>query len=580
MKFKWLFFLLFIAFQANAQRKLENKYDSVAVTFARKSYSFIDKQSDSALFYANKGIEYSKKNGSHLGQLLNMENKAIFYEVVKNEYDIAAEIYFKAIKIAEEKEKGYLSTLYNNLSILFTTAKNYEKAAFYGKKAVETSVKKLGYLQEESALINLGIVQSLQKKYDKANQTFNRALSLKKIPAYETSNYYLNVKNDIYYRIAKNHKEQENYAEAQSLFIKTIALDSLKGQRIFAENYMQLIENSILMKDRKAVEKYLPLLNKSIEKERSLNNKKEAYKTLALVHNFLGKPKKAYEYQEKLLATNDSLNARLSKKQINELETQYQTKKKEEQIIEEQSKKKLWSYISIFAFIILLIVAVLLFKNSQKRKQLNANKIELEKLLNQRNMLLKETHHRVKNSFQMVSSLLQLQAQGSKAEVAVKALDNAVQRVNSMIVLHQQLYAKDNLLGVDLQVYINDLVNEILGSYSSENIRINNNVVSTILDIDTATSIGLLVNELATNSIKYAWEKDTSEKIITLDIDINNDEIHFKMFDNGTSKKTKNTKQNYGSELIEILIERLDAEKLEFSENDFGLYLKFKNQNG
>ena len=580
MKFKWLFFLLFIAFQANAQRKLENKYDSVAVTIARKSYSFIDKQSDSALFYANKGIEYSKKNGSHLGQLLNMENKAIFYEVVKNEYDLAAEIYFKAIKIAEEKEKGYLSTLYNNLSILFTTAKNYEKAAFYGNKAVETSVKKLGYLQEESALINLGIVQSLQKKYDKANQTFNRALSLKKIPAYEVSNYYQNVKNDIYYRIAKNYKEQENYKEAQRLLIKTIALDSLKGQRIFAENYMQLIENSILMKDRKAVEKYLPILNKSIEKERSLNNKKEAYKTLALVHNFLGKPKKAYEYQEKLLATNDSLNARLSKKQINELETKYQTKKKEEQIIEEQNKKELWSFISILAFIILLIVAILLYKNSKKRKQLNANKIELEKLLNQRNMLLRETHHRVKNSFQMVSSLLQLQAQGSKAEAAVKALDNAVQRVNSMIVLHQQLYAKNNVLGVDLKVYINDLVNEILGSYSSENIRINNNIVSTILDIDTATSIGLLVNELATNSIKYAWEKDTSEKIITLDIEVEKDEFFFKMFDNGTLKKTKNTKQNYGSELIEILIERLDAEKLELPEKDFGLYLKFKNQNG
>ena len=76
-------------------------------------------------------------------------------------------------------------------------------------------------------------------------------------------------------------------------------------------------------------------------------------------------------------------------------------------------------------------------------------------------MLLRETHHRVKNSFQMVSSLLQLQAQGSEAEAAVTALNNAVERVNSMIVLHQQLYAKDNLLGVDLKVYVNDLINEI-----------------------------------------------------------------------------------------------------------------------
>ncbi|PQJ80460.1 tetratricopeptide repeat-containing sensor histidine kinase [Polaribacter porphyrae] len=577
---KIFFLLFFLSFQVQGQRKLETKYDSVAVNIARKSYSFIDKQSDSALYYANKGIEYSKKNNSHLGQLLNMENKAIFYEVVKNEYELAAEIYFEAIKIAEEKEKGYLSTLYNNLTILFTTAKNYDKAEFYGKKAVETSIKKLGYMQEESALINLGIAQSLKKEYNKANKNFDKALSLKKVPAYEASDYYKNVKNDIYYRIAKNYKEQEKYKKAQELFIKTIALDSLKGQRTYSENYMQLIENSILMKDRNVVEKYLPLLNKSIENERSLNNKKEAFKTLALVYNFLGETKKAYEYQEKLLATNDSLNVRLGKKQINELETQYQTKKKEEQIIEEQSKRELWTYISIFAFIVLIFVAVLLYKNSQKRKQLNANKIELEKLLNQRNMLLRETHHRVKNSFQMVSSLLQLQAQGSEAEVAVTALDSAVERVNSMIVLHQQLYAKDNFLGVDLQTYIKDLVTEINTSYADENINFNTNISSIIVDIDTATSLGLLVNELATNSIKYAWKNDESDKIITIKLEEKENEIYFTMFDNGVTKKTKSTQQNYGSELIEILVERLEATQKTLSKNDFGLHMIFNKHNG
>ncbi|WP_397445509.1 sensor histidine kinase [Polaribacter sp. R77954] len=195
-------------------------------------------------------------------------------------------------------------------------------------------------------------------------------------------------------------------------------------------------------------------------------------------------------------------------------------------------------------------------------------------------MLLKETHHRVKNSFQMVSSLLQLQAQGSEAEVAVTALNNAVQRVNSMIVLHQQLYAKDNLLGVDLKVYITELINEILGSYSSENINFKSKIVSSILDIDTATSIGLLVNELATNSIKYAWDSSTKEKNITLDINLKNKEFHFTMFDNGVSKKTATTKENYGSELIEILIERLEAEKLPFAKNDFGLNITFKKQHG
>ena len=404
-------------------------------------------------------------------------------------------------------------------------------------------------------------------------------MNLDKIPAYEKSSYYKGIKNDIYFKIAKTYKEQGKYKKAQNIFIKTIALDSLKGQRGFSNNYMQLIENSILLNSKLSVEKYLPILIKSIKTEKSLENKKYAYKTLALVYNFLGEPKKTYEYQNKLLITTDSINARLNKKQIIELETKYQTQKKEEQITEEQSKKELWSYISILAFIILIIVVILLSKNSKKRKQLNTNKIELEKLLSERNMLLKETHHRVKNSFQMVSSLLQLQAQGSKAEVAVTALDNAVQRVNSMIVLHQQLYAKDNILGVDLKIYVDDLVNEILGSYSEKNINIKTDISSTVLDIDSATSIGLLVNELATNSIKHAWKESDTEKMIKIEISDNNNEIKFKMFDNGVSKKTKNTQQNYGSELIEILTERLEATKQEITVNDFGLTLIFPKIN-
>ena len=564
---KIILLLFFTSFQILGQRNF-TKHDSVAINYARKSWMFLEKQSDSSLFYADKGIEYSKRNNSHLGHLLNLQNKGIFHEEITNKFDLAAEIYFECISIAEKHKKDYISTLYNDLCLLFTKKGDYEKAITYGKKAIETSFKGKGVHLEQSALMSLGVAQSLAKKYDDAQITFDKYLEFKDEAEED--------KNVVFLRIAKNYKEQGKHSKAQKLFLKTIVLDSLKGKREFNQNYMQLIENSILIKDKSAVEKYLPLLNKSIENERSLNNKKDAYKTLALVYNFLGNTKKAYEYQEKLLVANDSINARLNKKQIAELETKYQTKKKEEQIAEEQNKKKLWSYISIFAFVILLIVAILLYKNSQKRKLLNANKIELEKLLNQRNMLLKETHHRVKNSFQMVSSLLQLQAQGSEAEVAVTALDNAVQRVNSMIVLHQQLYAKDNLLGVDLQVYINDLIDEIMSSYSSENINFKVDVISTIIDIDTATSIGLLVNELATNSIKYAWDENTSEKIITLTIALQNDEFVFKMFDNGKSKKTEKTKQNYGSELIEILIERLEAEKLDSSENDFGIHLKFK----
>ncbi|MBU3010850.1 sensor histidine kinase [Polaribacter vadi] len=569
MKFLKTFpIILFFLTSAYSQNK---QIDSIAKSISNKAWNSYEIQSDSTLYFANKGIEYSKKNNSTLGRVLNLEIKGIYFEEIKNDFKTASELYFKAIEIAEKNHPKLVSSLYNNLCIMFMST-DYEKAVFYGKKAVANSKIIKGQRDEAKAYVNLGIAQSLLKKYDEAFETLNYFLGLKILNQYE--------KNLANLRIAKNYGEQGLFDKAQPLFLKIVELDSLKGQREYVLDYVQLIENSIKLKDLEIIKKYTPLLIKCNATEKNLEVKKGFYETMTNISIFLNQPKKALEHQTQLLKIKDSINTNFYNKGVVELETKYQTKKKEEKIAEEQSKRKLWSYISILAFVILSIVVILLYKNSQKRKQLNTNKIELEKLLSQRNMLLKETHHRVKNSFQMVSSLLQLQAQGSKAEAAVTALDNAVQRVNSMIVLHQQLYAKDKLLGVDLKVYITDLVNEILGSYSSENIKINNKVDSTILDIDTATSIGLLVNELATNSIKYAWDSASKEKNITLNIYQKNDTFHFTMFDNGTSKKTNNTKQNYGSELIEILIERLEAEKQTQSENDFGVNITFKKQNG
>ncbi len=552
-----------IGFTSFAQQK---NADSVATSFSNKAWNYFEVQNDSALYFADKGIEYSKKNKSTIGEILNLEIKGIYLEEVKNEYSKASENYFKAIEIAEKYQQKHVSSLYNNLCIMYIATKDYKKAELYGKKATATSKYIKGTRAEAKAYVNLGIAQSLLKKYNEANTTFNYFLSLKILSQFER-----NIAN---LRIAKNYTEQKKYNKAQPLLLKVVAPDSLKGQRNYNLDYSELIKNSIQLKDKKTILKYLAAFKNSFKDEKSLEYLDSFYETMVKVSVFLNKTNDAFLYQQKSLELKDSLNSKKYNKQIAELETQYQTKKKEAQIIIEKNKRMLWVYISVFAFISLLFVAILLQKNSKKRKQLKQNKIELENLLNQRNMLLRETHHRVKNSFQMVSSLLQLQAQGSKAESAIKALENAVQRVNSMIVLHQQLYAKDNLLGVNLKIYVTDLVQEILTSYASEKLNIKQVVSPIIVDVETATSIGLLINELATNSIKHAWKSSDTNKKISIDIFEKDNTIHFKMFDNGIENTSKLT-QNYGSELIDILIDRLDAEKQSFSENQFSLYLTF-----
>lgn len=559
-------FLLFNSFIFSQQED----YKILIQNISDKAWEAIVEEKDSGIYYSNKIIEISKKNDDLFNEMLGYQYRGVYNEAILNYYEKAIQDYLVAIGIAEKHHKDFVPDMYIEIGILFQKTGDDQKALSYLEKAVEISEK--NSITHCFAALSLAKTQSKLKQYDKAHRNFTFFIEHKQLN--ETD------KEEAYLGIAKNFSRQHKFDKAIAYYLKSIKNDSLKGKKKFASYYADFIENAIKMGDVKSIKKYKSTLEKSYSQVVPLREKLIYYKTLSKAYEFLKNYNKAYLYQDSIIYTNEILSKERYNQDLSELETKYQTKKKEEQITEEQSKKQLWSAISIFAFVILLIVAILLYKNSKKRKQLKTNKIELENLLNQRNMLLKETHHRVKNSFQMVSSLLQLQAQGSRAESAVKALDNAVQRVNSMIVLHQQLYAKDNVLGVDLQIYINDLIKEISNSYSSENINFKSSIISIITDIDTATSIGLLVNELATNSIKYAWNENLTEKVINLNIDLKNDVFSFKMFDNGLSKKTETTQQNYGSELIKILIERLDAEKQPFSENDFGLYITFKKQNG
>lgn len=551
--------------KTNSQQK---EYQKEIKVFSDKAWEAITEKKDSGIYYSNKIIEISKENNDTFNEMLGYEYRGIYNEAILNNYNNAIQDFLKAIKISEKNHIHYIPDLYMELGILFQKINNDKKSLFYLEKAVELSSKRK--VTNCYAILSLAEIQSKLKDFK--NSEINFVYFLKNC---ELTNQEIDEAN---LGLANNFSRQNKFKEAHIYYLKAVKLDSINGAINYGLYYTYLIENAIKTNNKDTITKYLNYLHKSFKGNFVLNERVKYFEIAAKSYKSLSNFKKASDFQDSILFAKDSLAVKVYNKNLSELEIQYQTKKKEEQIESEKSKRKLWILTSIFSFFVLLIVIILFIKNTKKRKQLQENKIALEKLLKQRNMLLKETHHRVKNSFQMVSSLLQLQAQGSEAEVAVKALETAVQRVNSMIVLHQQLYAKDNLLGIDIKLYIKDLINEIQLSYPTEKIIINSIIDSQIFDIDKATTIGLLVNELYTNSVKHAWQNEPKEKVITLNIIKKETETYFEMFDNGKVKKSKSIKKNYGCELLEILIERLDATIVK-NEDHYGVYLNFKNDN-
>jgi two-component sensor histidine kinase len=134
--------------------------------------------------------------------------------------------------------------------------------------------------------------------------------------------------------------------------------------------------------------------------------------------------------------------------------------------------------------------------------------------LNEKEVLLKEIHHRVKNNLQIISSLLNLQAEQLSDKNLLHFFTDNMRRVKSMALVHETLYQSENLSQVDFRKYLQALIDSIKDAYrDSKNINFILNAESHNLNIDIAIPCGLIINELITNSLKYAFEGRKQGKI-------------------------------------------------------------------
>ncbi|MBD3646081.1 MAG: PAS domain S-box protein, partial [Pseudomonadales bacterium] len=132
---------------------------------------------------------------------------------------------------------------------------------------------------------------------------------------------------------------------------------------------------------------------------------------------------------------------------------------------------------------------------------------ELANSLREKELLLKEVHHRVKNNMQVISSLLNIQSETIGNESFATLLGESQQRIKSMSLIHENLYQSDNLLEIDFEDYIKMLTNSLCRFYAVPGVSINLDVqvVDVSLDLETAVPCGLIINELVSNSLKHAY---------------------------------------------------------------------------
>lgn len=201
---------------------------------------------------------------------------------------------------------------------------------------------------------------------------------------------------------------------------------------------------------------------------------------------------------------------------------------------------------------------------------------KIKRSLKEKEILLKEIHHRVKNNMQIISSMLSLQSSYLKDKDAIHALKECQGRIMSMAMIHENLYQSDTLTGIKFADYINRLTKDLFHTYNidSERIKINIDADEIILDIDTAIPCGLIINEVVTNSIKHAFPDD-AEGEIYIQMQQNPEGYNLSLKDNGIGLPENlniNNTTTLGLLLVNSLVRQLEG-ILEVKRNQGTIFL-------
>lgn len=549
----------FVVFMGWSQQKKIHPIDEQINKQLEIADDYISKDSDSALIYLNKAKELSVRTKTPMIGIKILETEGNYYGFVKNNYDKATELFLEAIKQCEINKLNYSKDIYHALGVLFHVTDNYEKAKIYYDKVYELATKEKDTTLIVRSLVNLGSINSSQKNYVKAEQLFKESLK------FPSSNA---IRRATYSNLGNLKIRESKFKEALVFINEAVKIDPTA----FVQDPIDvsfLLDAKKEAKDFSGLDTLMPKCVALSKTKMDLRDKTILLKSVGDIYKAMGDYKNATLFKDEYIQAYDSLKVKQRDEVVYEMETKYQTQKKEEEIAKQEKEKNKLRLFFIIACFTIALLSFLVYQFFKQRNRLKKQTQLLETAVDEKNILLKETHHRVKNSFQIVSSLLYLQSENMKDKEAALAVKEAQNRVKSMVLIHQKLYSKDQLIGIETQEYIEDLVNDIIENQTDtiQNLTTQLSVVSTVFSIDSITPLGLIINELITNCIKHAFPSSVENPKIELEFNKQGEIYVLKVSDNGIGFNNEISKNSFGIKLINALAKKLKG-KIAFENNN------------
>jgi len=500
-----------------------------------------------ALSYYYESLAIREIINDSLGMSETYNNIGTIYAVQDN-ISKALEFAEKSIKISELINNTVIGAQLSNLAILYGKQSNKHKEMLYYQKSLEAH-KML------KDTVGIAHSQGLIASFYKSEGELDKSLSylLKKLKVVEKNGHMDDVITTLS-NISSIYFEKENTYEAMLYGEKSLKLAEIEGK---PELISLVTENlSLIYQKRKNWKKAFRMEVIHVKMKDSLQNNE--------IENSLIEQAAKYEIDKK----QQEIILLSVKNEIQELR------------INKHKKSILLISLALFSALILAYVA-----HREYRKKLYINRLlesqkaEISRENEDKKVMLQEIHHRVKNNLQVVNSLLRMQSNKTSDKEVISAFKETQNRVLSMAKLHEKMYQSGNLKRLNAKTHITMLVEEIVKNYTLEkNIGLNLDIVELYIDVQTMMPLSLIINEIITNSLKYAFE-GRENGIISVKLTPSTPKTNeLYVSDNGIGYTPEKLTVGLGTKLIQSFTKQLNGTIEKTLTNGTAYRLSFENK--
>ncbi|UQA76789.1 tetratricopeptide repeat protein [Sphingobacterium siyangense] len=495
--------------------------------------------------------------------------------------------------------KDDLAAVYNIVGLIYYDLKSNKEALENYQKAFEIAKSQGDRYGIHTITLNLATILSRLNRVSDALNLLDNVTKDYASDIYSIRYAYLYT---MLYTRNKNTKKAYPYYQELLTYYKT---GNITGQE---RHIMMIGIASYLFADGqiKQMYPYLEEIERSMTRESSLLRASELRKLYYLADSARGDFKSAFKNLAAFKTISDSINSVERAKELTALQLDYDTEKKDHDIVLLKQKGQLQKSllereaiirnVFIGSFVVLLIFAGFLYiqnaikkrsnaKLTLKQEEINAQNEKLKQLIAEKEWLLKEIHHRVKNNMQIIISLLNTQSAYLENEDAISAIQNSQNRMHAMSLIHQKLYQTDNLSHIDMKWYIQELTEYLKDSFQSEkSVKFEIQVDPITLDVAQAVPVGLILNEAINNAIKHAFAQREGTVFISFRrIKATPYDLLLSIADNGIGIQkdlSSSDSDSFGMNLMQGLTSQLDGEFKLTSDQGVFITIQFSQKEG